>query len=675
MFMHHQRNGLSTKKHMSIKLRLILSFLVILILPCTIIGWNSYGTAKLKVKEQMINQASENVKLLDQTIEQYIQAKQQDVEILSHNMMAGAVKPLPHSNMGENPMIQRQLDIYQKAHPELEQVYIGTETGLSMNAPQSIKKAPGYDPRQREWYQEAMKHKGQVIIIPPYASKSTGTLVLTLAKVTEDGKGVVAINMHLNPLTEIVEQVKIGTEGYVYILDSERNYVIHPTSKPGTKATESAQTEYLFSKDNGIYEYTFENEMKELVFATNQTTGWKIAGTMLQKEITQQAAPILNRTLLTLLASFVFGSLVVYWIVMTYVARPLRVLTEASNQISHGDLTKQVEIQREDEFGVLGRTFNGMTESLQSVLSQVSDHAIQLAAASEELSASTDQSSLASEQIASTIQEVAAGTDKQVDSMDTTKESVHVMSGHVQHIAKNAKVVTSTATLASERAFGGNHAIQQAIRQMNSINETVGGLAQQVRSLGNRSNEISRIIELITGISGQTNLLALNATIEAARAGEHGRGFAVVADEVRKLAEQSANAAHQISQLIVDIQQDTNQTLVSMETAMKEVNNGISLVNTAGESFAQISEAIGETTHQIKEVSSAAEEISVSTRQVVGAIASVTSIAEESAACSQKVASAVEEQLASIEEITSSAHSLAHMADEMQALIGKFKVK
>jgi methyl-accepting chemotaxis protein len=248
------------------------------------------------------------------------------------------------------------------------------------------------------------------------------------------------------------------------------------------------------------------------------------------------------------------------------------------------------------------------------------------------------------------------------------------MSIGVQEVAISAQNVSDSSVQASEKAREGNQAIQTAIKQMNHIHETVHGSAEIIKGLEERSKEIGQITRVITDISSQTNLLALNAAIEAARAGEHGRGFAVVADEVRKLAKQSNESAKQISDLISMIQVETNKAVQSMKTTTKEVIEGIDVVNTAGTSFEQIENVIKDVVSQIQEVSSEVEQMAFGTGQVVESINMIAKVSEETASRTQNISTATEEQSASMEEISASASSLSIMAEELQMLIRKFKV-
>jgi methyl-accepting chemotaxis protein len=389
---------------------------------------------------------------------------------------------------------------------------------------------------------------------------------------------------------------------------------------------------------------------------------------------TNKVSSIQKVVLILSLVSILLGVAVALYI-SRIISKPIIAITGVASKIADGDLTiENIKVKNKDEIGELANSFNTMSNNLRLLISQVSINAETVAATAEELSASAEQTSKASEQITVTIQEVASGVDKQFKSVEETSQTINEMATGVHQIASNSQIVSSTALEASEKATQGGQSIQTALKQMNSINESVHGLAGVIDGLGERSKEISQIIDVITGISAQTNLLALNAAIEAARAGEHGRGFSVVADEVRKLAEQSALSAQQISELVMAIQSETDKAVQSMVVSTKEVTAGIQVVNTAGESFAQIETSVSKVASQIHEVSSAAQQMAAGSEQMVNAMKYISQIGEEAASNTQEVSAATEEQLATMEEITSSAISLAHMSEELQELIRKFKI-
>lgn len=350
------------------------------------------------------------------------------------------------------------------------------------------------------------------------------------------------------------------------------------------------------------------------------------------------------------------------------VSRELKEIAEGE-----GDLTRKLSIRSHDEVGELADNFNQMIANLRKVISQVGLDTGQVAASSEELTASAEQTSKAAEQVAVTIQEIAEGTTQQVHQAEEASHVVHEISIGIQQIASNAQNVSETAMEAAEKASEGGKTIQTTVQKMNSINNTVNNLSTVVNGLEKNSNEIGKITGVITEIAEQTNLLALNAAIEAARAGEHGKGFAVVADEVRKLAEESSHSTQKIAELINTIQSENKKVVQSMDFAIKEVAGGIEIATTAGKDFNLIQASINKVTEQIQEVAAAVQEMSAGAEDTVHSMELIEKVAGTSAADTQEVSAATEEQLASMEEISSAAGALSKMMEELQILIGKFK--
>ncbi|MCK1998711.1 methyl-accepting chemotaxis protein [Psychrobacillus psychrodurans] len=361
-------------------------------------------------------------------------------------------------------------------------------------------------------------------------------------------------------------------------------------------------------------------------------------------------------------------------IITRMIVRPIKEVKGLLIEAENGDFTGKGNYESKDEIGELTASYNNMTNSLQAVFITVQDSSQQVASASEQLSASAEQNSNASEHITLTVQELASGSDKQLDTVENSFRVMKDITNHTKTISKHTEEITKDALQASTLSTEGNKAIQKVNEQMNSIYENVNSLSKAVGNLDARSNEISQITNVITGISAQTNLLALNAAIEAARAGEHGKGFAVVADEVRKLAEESTNSTEQISNLIQLIQNDTNLTLKTMEKAAEEVQSGLNVVNVAGSSFEKIEKAVNGVVSQIEDISDSLKKLSNGTISVNDSIENVSNVAQETSAITQNISAATQEQLASMEEITSSSMALAKLADDLQVIINQFKI-
>lgn len=392
------------------------------------------------------------------------------------------------------------------------------------------------------------------------------------------------------------------------------------------------------------------------------------------KIVTERTWDTVKDSFLLGLLPMMLACLVTIWMIRRK-TRPITTLIDYSKHIAEGNLsTENIYVKNKDEIGDLADTLNVMKENLRELIQQVHSSSALVAASSEQLTASAEQTNFATEQIVATMHELAVGVEKQVQTVEGTSQIVNNMSTGVHKIANRAGNATIIAVEASKKALDGGKEINIAVQQMNSINKTVSDLEEVIKGLGERSREIGQIVGVIKGIADQTNLLALNAAIEAARAGENGRGFSVVADEVRKLAEQSSQSAEEISELISATQKETNDAVYTMESATKEVVEGIGIVNTAGNSFEDIRESVDNVTTQIQEVSSAVQQMANGANQIVQSIQFISDMADNSASSTQNVSLSTEEQMASMEEITSSANHLSKMAEELQMLIGKFQI-
>lgn len=405
----------------------------------------------------------------------------------------------------------------------------------------------------------------------------------------------------------------------------------------------------------------------------NTKVDQEIAAYKTNLESTQKSQSITFYTLVFIL--LVIGQVFAYLIARSII-RPINSMTDSLKEIAEGegDLTKEIPVTTKDELGVMGKTFNQMLEQLRSLIREVSSSAEQVAASSEQLTASSEETTHATEKISTTVQEVAYGSEKQLQSLHETTSTVQQVTAIVDDMTKHTNQATKTAIIASEQAIEGAKAISNMTTQMDEINQTVSNLSEDVTHLGERSSEIRQIVDTITAIAEQTNLLALNAAIEAARAGEHGRGFTIVSEEVRKLAEQSAESAKQISDLIATIQQETAQTVHSMNATTNKVTAGIGLVKVAGTSFESIQQSIAETATKMQEVTKSFNVMNMSTEQMARQASILEQITEQTDQGAQEMASATEEQLAAMEEIAASSTSLSDMAENLQTLVRKFKV-
>jgi methyl-accepting chemotaxis protein len=373
-------------------------------------------------------------------------------------------------------------------------------------------------------------------------------------------------------------------------------------------------------------------------------------------------------------ATILIGAIAIYFLIKLFIDRPLKKLISLANSFKQNDFTQRIELKTNDQFEQLGDVFNQLADNLQVLIKEIQDSGLQVASTSQELSATSEQTASASERISITMSKQLDSAEHQVRQMDGSKKSIDELAGNIQVISESSQLVETLTETATGKAAAGSKEIQEALQQLNLINNSVEKLSKTMEKLTEHSNQIGNITGVITAISEQTSLLALNAAIEAARAGEHGKGFAIVADEVRKLAEESSKSAEQINGLIKSTQVETREVLNTMDMSINEVASGIQKVSTLNQTFDDIKGSIEKLEAEFKTVSSRTYQIERDTGTVTKSVSDVRDIIMISLKSTQEIASSAEEQLASMEEVSASAESLSSLAEDLNSLIQKFKV-
>jgi methyl-accepting chemotaxis protein len=363
------------------------------------------------------------------------------------------------------------------------------------------------------------------------------------------------------------------------------------------------------------------------------------------------------------------------WFLSRLIVRPMKDLVRAAERIAACDLTvADVKVNNRDELRDLAVAFNQMKANLHMIISQVGKSADQVSEASGQLSYNAERVSESIEQITSIVQEISIGTDNQVNSVSQGVALIEEMTSTVDQITMVTLTANQKSSHALEAAAAGQEAIDISIKQMSSIHLTMKELAADVQRLGSRSEEIGKTVDVIAHIARQTNMLALNASIEAARAGAAGKGFAVVAEEVRKLSLQTSAAAEEVAHLVGSIQDETEEVAASSFAGTKEVDTGITVVNQAGGAFARIQSAVDEVAVQMEQVMDQSNEIAMKSKLAAALILTIDDVAGKTAAGTREVSGTVQEQFSSMEEIVSSANVLNVMAEDLKNLIGRFVI-
>lgn len=651
----------------SISKKLVFSFLFILLCPIIVLAFSSYHTASTSLNDQIMQSAKENVEQLDKNITKVVKVKTDAADFFSKWITEKKLKQKGTTD------IQGRFEQFMSMNDDTEGIFVASSDGKVFSRYPNQKMPADYVATERDWYKDGWAKNGELSVSAPYATASTGTLVVTISKKLEDGSGVIAMNLDIANLVKESNSINIGKHGYAFIGSPDRTYVAHPNKKAGTKISGGEWLEKLYSQDNGAMSYMFEGKEKQMEFTTNKATGWKIVGTMFVSEVEEAAQPVFNMAAIILAGALIIGGILIFFIIRS-ITKPLSTLVSSSKKISQGDLTEKIDVRSKDEIGQLGTSFNEMSESLRDVIQAVQTSVENVASSSEELTASAGQTTKATEHITSSIETFSNGNENQSEMVEQSAAHLKQMNEGLNEVAETSDVITASSIQSKTVAETGGQLVEQTVGQMKTIDHSVKEAEGVINGLEHKSKDITNILGVINGIADQTNLLALNAAIEAARAGESGRGFSVVAEEVRKLAVQSSDSAKEIEKLVNEIVSEIETSQNMFKAVNEEVKNGLTITDQTKESFSQINEQTAEIAARMNEMNTTVRELSKGSEQISKAVNEIADVSRESSASIQDIAASAEEQLASMEEISSSSTTLSQMAEELRDLIKKFKI-
>lgn len=366
-------------------------------------------------------------------------------------------------------------------------------------------------------------------------------------------------------------------------------------------------------------------------------------------------------------------ALVIFYLFLNYSLKPIKELINVTEKVASGDLTQKITINTKDEISILANSFNIMTSSLRDVISRAGNVSENVATISQQLSASSEEVSASAEEVASTITQVSITAQNQFDSIEVSRDVMDTMAKNIKNVTTNIGNINISSKNTLDSAQEGILSSKDAVEKMNNLKDSTEKTAEEIFKLNESSREIEKIVVTISDIAEQTNLLALNAAIEAARAGEAGRGFSVVAEEVRKLAEQSSQSSRQIAELISNIQYEINETVKAMESNNKEVKYGVASVTESSNRFSDILNEINIIAGQVEEVTTLTHGVYTNASEVTDSFDIMTDLSRETVDSSSNVAASSQEQTAAMEEIANAAASLATTASELRDSILIFK--
>ncbi|SDE05609.1 Methyl-accepting chemotaxis protein McpB [Sporomusa acidovorans DSM 3132] len=554
----------------------------------------------------------------------------------------------------------------------------------------------------RDYFQQVVKNQA-IVISNPLVLKASGQLSIVIAvPVLNNGNmtGVLVGTVSLANLSNIVQDLKFKDSGYGMIADYSgmvianakqpelvgklnlREKKVKPEWNFGVSELDDRQLAlFKEASDNkkvvhGIY--NFDSSIPYIgFFAPIELPGgqtWTMIVSAPEKEVNHEV-----RTLEFILWGITVVCLLLgvaaVILISAKIAGPITKIRDEALALAEGDLrNRKLNMHSQDEIGQLSRTFEDMADKWRNLIGKVQVKAEVVAASSEQLTANAQQSTAASSHVADSMASITKGSDQQVEAVAGMTSAVEVMSANIQQIAATSKEISEIAVNANQSSQDGRKATNMTIEQMQAIREETEIVQETIGELAQGSLEIGQIVTLISSIAGQTNLLALNAAIEAARAGTVGKGFAVVAEEVRKLAEDSNQAAQKITDLIQQNEIGMQKAIAATKASSDSVKTGVDVAKSAGDMFNVIVDAIENLSLQVREITESIDQMAEKSQKLVLSVHSINKVSEETAAAAKSVTAVTRDQLISMEEISAASQGLAQAAEELQTVVAQFKV-
>lgn len=585
------------------------------------------------------------------TEKEELRSASKDIQTYMANTEAVEMTPL------QNSPLEREIftifDNFARSHEGISYIYLGNQAGGYLQWPQGSMNA-NYDPRPRPWFQTGLKGNGEPIRTQAYYwEPDDAVIVSTVKTITNNGEviGVSGMDVSLKELTQMAKKVKFGETGYLMIIEDSGNVLVDAKFPEYNfkKVDEIANGTYreLAQKSAGQLELIINDETYLANVYTSPTMGWKFISLMEKSEVLASATRM--ATVIAIISVVLFAIFMTMGIYLArLISKPIVQVTNGLEEIAQGggDLTKSLQIDAKDETGKLATSFNRILSSIAQLVREINESSVNV-------NQSADQTSALSNNLNNAIQQ-------QLQSLDLSATAINEMAATANEVASSCSTAADSANSTKVAAEEGQQLIEQAVVSVQALGELTQKSAENIQNLDAESENITSILDVIRGIAEQTNLLALNAAIEAARAGEQGRGFAVVADEVRALSQRTYESTEEITKQLGKLQMMTQEVSADMNTSVEKSKQTVSFTQDAKTSFDSITESVDAISEMNTQIAAAAEEQQVVAEDISKNVVEIKMAADDVAVISS--------------EAGDNAHHLTELSSDLNGLVKKFKV-
>ncbi|MFA5259867.1 MAG: methyl-accepting chemotaxis protein [Candidatus Omnitrophota bacterium] len=609
------------------QLKLFLSYLILIALPLCALGYFSYSSASKALVSQFSQSLSSIVDKSVKQMDAFLDVCMRDVEELSSKpttQIAFYLNDYMRSRLSD--VIHEYRDYINK-RPYLSRIRLvsleGKQVLTTLDNSEDINK----DESKAGWFRGALADREKVYISDMYLDQTMTAATLTMSKVltSKEGKevGVIALDIKGKAITSFIDEIKAGETGYGYLVNKDGIAIAHPKKDNILhlnilKSSDKRLAEvgrHMIKMKRGHGEYEFEGVLKHIFYSPYQRFNWSAAITIPDDELFREASKLKGVIVAVGIISIIVAIIFSFFISVS-ITNPIEKLKEGMKNIGAKNLTKAIRVNSRDEIGELALSYNKVIETLREVILHIRNAGFEI------------------NQFASKINSNATKQASDAQAQATT----------VEQASSTAEELASTSSHIAESSEGVAKIAERTFLSMQEVNQKIIQTDKHIANLERKLEHIGGIIELIDNVVEQTNLLALNASIEAARAGEAGRGFSIVAGEVKKLASKSSSSTNEIRVIINEIQEETKLAVSNMSVSVKQV--------------AQVLELVQETSNAAQEISRIIQEQRVASNETVGCILNISNVTQQF--------------LSSTQQFMDSASKLSNLSEELKKSVGEF---
>ncbi|MBS5983471.1 MAG: methyl-accepting chemotaxis protein [Clostridium butyricum] len=670
-------------KRSSFKLKLLSGILPIVIIGMGILSFYTVYKFNESIENSTIKRMTENVNNMSDIINEWIDGKLLEVRSTANTPTAKLISSNIEAvdEFNKNRILNLEKD-YPGEYDNAAVISFNND-GIS-RAQYANGKTVNGDVSEKQWYKDLMTGRSYNISNPVISKGSGKTLIVIGAAVKDDSDNIIgdmisAVN--ISRIQEKINEFKFGENGYSILISDDGTIITHPDESliMKSKITELDDSDMvnlgkeMLKSDSGDFKFGVGDNKSIAFYKKIPLTNWSVASVISERELFAE-----GRSLVTTLAMVSVIIIIIIAGIIIFMAnkfsKPLRKLCDFSSEIAQGNLTCELNINRNDEIGQVADTLKNTSYELRNMVIDISTSANEVNKLADDVNEAIKQSLLGTEEITKSMEQISRGAINQAENADKASEITGELVDEIKSVVDKCNYMNGIVNDSIKMSTIGTERVQNAVENIKSIEKINNESIEQTLNLLEKSNEIGQIVNVISEIAEQTNLLALNASIEAARAGEQGKGFAVVASQVGELAKQSNEAAKKIENIIRGIQQQVQVIDKQMKFGAEEVANGVETTKSVSENFTEIEKTFKEIESVVLEVFHASNIMEEKAYTTSNSIKEVAGVTEENSSATEEVTAANEEQSASMQQIAETTSKLDELIENLNETIKKFKI-